>query len=218
MVSSNWAGYGLLDDRFTSVSAEWTQPEVDCSNGREANVSVWVGLDGVTSGTVQQTGTSTDCSEDGTTPEYYAWYEIYPAPMKRAMTLAVHPGDQLRARVDALDKQLYGLTLENLTTGAKFNLLLGRYGDLPTSAEWVVEPAAICLDSCVTSELAQFEDVTFTNIAAETADGPVELDTYANQLVEFDLRKTRRQKLADVTELATDDMSFGVSWLGEKGR
>ena len=113
---------------------------------------------------------------------------------------------------------VYDLTLENLTTGQTFNLLLGRFGELPTSAEWVVEPAAICRGECVTSELAQFEDVTFSNIAAETTDGLVTLHTYENQLVEFDLRKTRRQILADVSSLSTDTMSFDVSWIGGRHR
>src|ERR1044071_5102244 len=72
--STNWSGYAVTGNRFTSVSASWTQPSVTCS--ATAYSSFWVGLDGDTSNTVEQTGTDADCS--GSTPQYYAWYEMYP--------------------------------------------------------------------------------------------------------------------------------------------
>ena len=54
--------------------------------------SFWVGLDGDTSNTVEQTGTDADCS--GTTPQYYAWYEMYPKfPVN--FSNPVKPGDHL---------------------------------------------------------------------------------------------------------------------------
>src|SRR5579884_4318905 len=72
--STNWSGYAVTGNRFTSVSASWTEPAVTCSG--TAYSSFWVGLDGDTSNTVEQTGTDADCS--GSTPQYYAWYEMYP--------------------------------------------------------------------------------------------------------------------------------------------
>src|SRR5262245_7033344 len=58
--SSNWSGYAVTGGRYTSVSASWTEPSVSCSG--TAYSSFWVGLDGDTSGTVEQTGTDADCS------------------------------------------------------------------------------------------------------------------------------------------------------------
>src|SRR6266536_846942 len=75
--SSNWAGYVASggNGTFTSASASWTQPAGTCTGGSRY-AAFWVGLDGYTSGTVEQIGTEADC--DGRTPRYYAWYEIYP--------------------------------------------------------------------------------------------------------------------------------------------
>ena len=67
--SSNWSGYAVTGSRFTSVSASWTEPTARCSG--TAYSSFWVGLDGDTSNTVEQTGTDADCS--GSAPQYYAW-------------------------------------------------------------------------------------------------------------------------------------------------
>ena len=39
--------------------------------------SVWVGIDGYSSNTVEQIGTEQDVSANGKT-SYYAWYEMYP--------------------------------------------------------------------------------------------------------------------------------------------
>ena len=92
--STNWSGYAVTGSRFTSVSASWTEPTVKCSG--TAYSSFWVGLDGDTSNTVEQTGTDADCS--GSTPQYYAWYEMYPKfPVNLRGT--VRPGDHLSASV-----------------------------------------------------------------------------------------------------------------------
>jgi hypothetical protein len=60
--STNWSGYAVTGGRYTSVSASWTQPAVNCSVTPTGWSSFWVGLDGDTSNTVEQTGTEADCS------------------------------------------------------------------------------------------------------------------------------------------------------------
>ena len=211
--SSNWSGYGLRTEQYVSVSAEWTQPAVDCSAGNDANASFWVGLDGVKSHSVEQTGTSADCRAGRTVPVYYAWYEMFPEPMRRAPVL-VRAGDHFSALVQGLSAQKYELTLKNLTTGQSFSTSASRSGTWPSSAEWVVEPAAFCKSTCTTSVLAQFGDVTFTNIAAQTIDGPVTFASASSQLVLFDLRSKRGAHLADVSALAGDVPTFNIGWTG----
>src|SRR5437899_12002115 len=73
--SSNWSGYAATGGGFQTVSANWTQPTATC--GATATYSsFWVGIDGDGSGTVEQTGTSADCSGGGA--KYYAREEMYP--------------------------------------------------------------------------------------------------------------------------------------------
>jgi hypothetical protein len=60
VTSSNWAGYAATGGQFTSVSADWVQPAGICSRG-DQYAAFWVGLDGYSSTTVEQTGTEVDC-------------------------------------------------------------------------------------------------------------------------------------------------------------
>jgi hypothetical protein len=110
--SSNWSGYAVTGSRFTSASAQWTEPTVSCSG--TAYSSFWVGLDGDTSNTVEQTGTDADCS--GSTPQYYAWYEMYPKfPVNLSGT--VRPGDHLSASVTTNGSGSFTLTITDSTQG-----------------------------------------------------------------------------------------------------
>ena len=110
--SSNWSGYAVTGSRFTSVSASWTEPTAKCSG--TAYSSFWVGLDGDTSNTVEQTGTDADCS--GSTPQYYAWYEMYPKfPVNLRGT--VRPGDHLSASVTTDGSGRFTLTITDSTQG-----------------------------------------------------------------------------------------------------
>jgi peptidase A4-like protein len=106
--STNWSGYAVTGGRYTSVSSSWTVPAVSCSG--TAYSSFWVGLDGDTSGTVEQTGTDSDCS--GSTPQYYAWYEMYPKFPSNYRD-PVTPGDKMTASVTTDGKGSFTLTISD---------------------------------------------------------------------------------------------------------
>ena len=110
--STNWSGYAVTGGRYTSVSSSWTQPTASCSG--TAYSSFWVDLDGDTSNTVEQTGTDADCS--GSTPQYYAWYEMYPKfPVNYGNT--VKPGDHMSASVTTNGSGSFTLTISDSTQG-----------------------------------------------------------------------------------------------------
>ena len=81
--STNWSGYAATTGTYTSVSASWTQPAGTCSRG-DQYAAFWVGLDGYSSSSVEQTGSEVDCV--GWTAQYYAWYEMYPVPRRTTPT------------------------------------------------------------------------------------------------------------------------------------
>jgi hypothetical protein len=115
--STNWSGYSAINGRYTSVSANWTQPTAKCTSATTYS-SFWVGLDGDGSSSVEQTGTSADCS--GGAPRYYAWYEMYPKfPVN--LSLAIRPGDSLSGSVTTDGNGHFTLTLRNNTTGQSFS-------------------------------------------------------------------------------------------------
>jgi Peptidase A4 family len=110
--SSNWAGYAVAGGRYTSVSAAWTQPSVSCSATPSGWSSFWVGLDGDTSSTVEQTGTEADCSNGH--PVYSSWYEMYPKfPANYADAVAA--GDHFSASVTTDGRGSFTLTLSDTT-------------------------------------------------------------------------------------------------------
>jgi hypothetical protein len=112
--SSNWAGYAVTGGRYTSVSASWVQPAVNCSVTPTGWSSFWVGLDGDTTSTVEQTGTEADCSSG--TAVYSSWYEMYPKFPKNYSD-TVRPGDTFTASVTTDGKGNFSLTLRNTTRG-----------------------------------------------------------------------------------------------------
>ena len=114
--SSNWAGYSAFNGRYTTVSASWKQPTASCTS-QTTYSSFWVGLDGYSSNTVEQTGTSADCS--GGVPHYYAWYEMYPKfPVN--LSIAVRPGDSMSGSVTTDGAGHFTLHIHNGTTGGDF--------------------------------------------------------------------------------------------------
>ena len=133
--STNWSGYAATGRRFTSVSATWTQPTATCTSATSYS-SFWVGLDGDTSSTVEQTGTDADCS--GGKPVYYAWYEMYPKFPKN-LSLAIHPGDTIHASVTTDGKGGFTLTIANRTTGAGFTTNQRLKSARLSSAEVIAE-------------------------------------------------------------------------------
>jgi hypothetical protein len=135
--STNWSGYAATggSGAFSSVSASWTQPAATCPGGSQY-ASFWVGLDGYNSGSVEQTGTDSDCS--GRTPQYYGWYEMYPAyPVNYSNT--VRPGDKMSASVTFSGSSTYTLVLTDSTRGWTKRTVVSESGLARSSAEVITE-------------------------------------------------------------------------------
>jgi hypothetical protein len=141
--STNWSGYAATgaNGAFKSVSASWTEPTATCTSGRrgrgtDAYAAFWVGLDGFTSDSVEQTGTDSDC--DGTSPDYYGWYEMYPAdPVNFSNT--VEPGDSFSASVTFSGTETYTLVLKDITRGWTQTITKNQSGLDRSSAEVITE-------------------------------------------------------------------------------
>jgi hypothetical protein len=99
--STNWSGYAVSGHgTYTTVSSAWTQPTVNCLQTPTGYSSFWVGLDGDTTKTVEQTG----------------WYEMYPKfPVNYSNPVA--PGDSMSATVTSDAAGSFQLTLTDRTKG-----------------------------------------------------------------------------------------------------
>jgi Peptidase A4 family len=159
--STNWSGYAATSGTYTSVSASWTQPAGTCSRG-DQYAAFWVGLDGYSSQTVEQTGSEVDCI--GRTAEYYAWYEIYPqASVNYSNT--VKPGDKFTATVTYEGSNEFSLSIKDVTQGWSQTKTETLAGAARSSAEVIAE-APCCTFSGGILPLTDFGTVSFTGSLA----------------------------------------------------
>jgi Peptidase A4 family len=200
--STNWSGYAATggSGAFTSVSASWTEPTGSCTSGDQYS-AFWVGLDGYSSSTVEQTGSEFDC--DGSTPEYYAWYEMYPGPSEDYSN-TVRPGDSFTASVTYSAKE-FTLTISDTTQGWTQTKTLSNSRATRSSAEVIVE-APCCTFSGGILPLADFISANFTSSLANlSAIGS------ASSLVEITMVDNKNLDKDTISAL-TGGESFGATW------
>jgi len=171
VATPNWSGFveSGADGSYTSVSDEWQQATLVCDTDSVQYVSFWVGLDGYNGSSVEQTGTLGVC--DGTTPYYYAWYEMYPAaPVYYNVT--VEAGLLIYGSVVFSGTDTYTLSLEGINLDWTQTTTVNEPGLANASAEVITEAPS---SSSGVLPLAEFERahyrVSFINGAYMGSDG-----------------------------------------------
>lgn len=223
--SLNWSGYAVTAPTpFTDVKGSWTQPAATCSsssgsatqstgngkgNGKGGNgksqstySSFWVGLDGDTSNTVEQTGTDADCS--GATPVYYGWYEFYPAfPVN--FSNPVQPGDAMSGEVSVANGTVT-VTLADATQRWSKTVSQSDQGYSLSSAEWIAEAPS----SGHVLPLADFGTVSFSGASATGAGTAGSISAFAYDPITMTTKSG--QTKAAPGALSADGSSFTVTW------
>jgi hypothetical protein len=166
--SYNWAGYA---DNFTGgvtqVKGSWTQPSVKCNTSIKDDqiAAFWAGIDGLTSPTVEQTGTVAECLEGSATPVYLAWYEFYPSEstLQLISTITVTPGNVFSATVKySSTTNKFTITLQDVTTGKKYSTSDAVSGASRNSSECITEaPGGDTSNAEQIFPLANFGKVSF---------------------------------------------------------
>ena len=129
----NWSGYAAVGAGYRSVAATWSVPTVTCTSPRQV-VGAWVGLGGITSDLVEQTGIEAGCSTGR--PGFRAWAELAPTPPVYYRD-RVAPGDVLRAEVRR-SRAGYTLTVIDRSQHWTETMTAPAIGD-DTSAEVIAE-------------------------------------------------------------------------------
>jgi len=171
--SANWAGYAAAGQpgSFTSVSASWSQPAVNCGNAAQAFSAFWVGLDGDGTPTVEQTGTEADCSNgaaaggpgQSSTVTNQGWYEIFPNPPV-FYNNPVQAGDAMSASVTSNGNGMFTLTLTDTTEGWTQNTQQSEPNAQLGSAEVIAEAPS---NGQQVLPLANFGTVNFSNATVD---------------------------------------------------
>jgi hypothetical protein len=216
VVSGNWSGYAVTSaaGSITSAIGSWIVPIATCGTGTERNTgtSDWVGIDGYSSRTVEQTGTDSDC--DAGRPKYYAWYELYPKPGRTIATITVHPGDVMRASVIYANGK-FKITTADTTTGKSFTISKMVAGAKRNSAEWIAEANATHLTDFGTVSFGQ--DLTAVANSCEVgvngaAPAPLTADPDALKVHAIKMVGSSGTLGAAPGALSTDGTSFMVTW------
>jgi Peptidase A4 family len=138
--STNWAGYAddnSAGNTYGTVTGNWKEPAVTCPRRGTQYAVFWVGIDGFTSGTVEQDGTLAQCNHGAAS--YFSWWEMFPANSIQVVGSSVSPGDSISASV-VRSGSTYTLKLTDSTHSAN-SFSTGQ--NCPTcvnsSAEWIAE-------------------------------------------------------------------------------
>ena len=212
--SSNWSGYAAetslanpSSNAVTSVSGTWQVPTVTGSGKGTTYSSVWVGIDGYSSSTVEQIGTEEDVS--GGKASYYAWYEMYPNASVTLTSVSINPGDQISAEVQYETSGQFALSITDVTSrvsdtvySAAPQTRRGTVAAQRSSAEWIVEAPS---SGSGVLPLADFGQVTFTNASATigTTTGPIDDSAWQFAQINMVSRSATEASTSTLTDSTT---------------
>jgi hypothetical protein len=216
--STNWSGYAAetnlnspQSNAVSMASGSWTVPTV--SGKANAYSSVWVGIDGYSSPSVEQLGTEQDTTRSGAT-RYYAWWEMYPNPSFLISGMTISPGDSMSASV-SYSSGAFTLQMQDSTTGQKFSTTQSATAQR-SSAEWIVEaPSSVS----GVLPLANFGTAKFTGANATINGHTGAIDNGAWQNTSINMVNQAGTTI-DQTSTLTDSggaSSFSVTFPGSGG-
>jgi len=245
--SYNWSGYAVTGatGSVSDVKASWIVPTATCSATPDGYAAFWVGIDGWTSSTVEQTGTDSDCVNlTGTqagTPTYYAWFEFYPAGAFLVGTYnssgvcesdCVAPGDVMSAEVKFNGSGSRGrrggrsftATITDETRGWTFSTTSTVSGAQESSAEWIAEAPAGCNTASTICPLSDFNSVDFgssftgiANTSFATVSGTTQaLGSFGSSIQEAVMVSDPAGVVkAQPSAIEGSGTSFSVTWASE---
>jgi len=216
--SENWSGYAVTGSSFTEAEGSWVVPKADCAKTPNTYAAFWVGIDGYSSKTVEQTGTLIVCV--GKSPVYYSWYEFYPKPLTLISKVPVSPGDSISAQVTYSGSE-FTINLTNETTGKAYSASAEVSGAERSSAEWIAEaPTSIISGVLPLTDFVQasfgmdYTDVSNTNYATDSStSGPI--SDFSGNVEMITMVSSKGKDEAIPSALTTDGTSFTVAWKSE---
>ncbi len=157
IASTNWSGQVLTGGTYTGVAGSWVVPSVVPSFSDEYSAT-WIGIDGFSSATLVQTGTSQSTSAGNNT--YFAWVELLPGAALPIGSAPVFPGDLMQAVIQETSANVWTIGIQDITQSWTFSMPFS-YTTPGTSAEWIEEAPTV---SGSQSTLADFGDATFASM------------------------------------------------------
>ncbi len=138
--STNWSGYADNNSgghTYSSVAASWTEPSGSCSGFTTSLAAFWVGIDGYSSGSVEQDGTLIECYFGSA--YYFTWWEMYPTNAIQVVGDTLRPGDHISASVVRSGSTYTLKVTDSSRSGDSFTKTESCSGCANSSAEWIAE-------------------------------------------------------------------------------
>ena len=145
--SSNWSGYVAAtdftgtsgNDTVSDVAGSWVVPTLVATTDA-TYCAIWVGIDGYSSQSVEQIGTSHNWSNGA--QQNYAWFEMYPGGSYEISGFPVDNGDVISAKVVYQGDNTFKMVISNLTKKMSTTIPVSHTMSSTaarSSAEWIVE-------------------------------------------------------------------------------
>ncbi len=200
--SRNWAGYATSTGQFTSVSGTWTIPSVTRSTHTSADAT-WVGIGGITSADLIQSGTQNIISHSGQVTTA-AFYELLP-DVSQTIPVTVSQGDSVTVTLTQTSPNQWQIAFKDNTNGNTYSTT-ASYSSSLSSAEWIEEAPSTGRGIL---PLDNFGSISFTNGSTTQNGSPVTL-TQSN-VHPITMINGQGQTLATPSSLTSDGTSFSVT-------
>ncbi len=135
--SSSDAGYADINTgghTYSAVSGNWVEPTGTCPATGSTSTEFWVGIDGITSSSVEQDGTGIECF--GGAPIYFTWWEMFPTNSVQVVSTALKPGDKIHASLTRNGTSYTLAVTDSTHSAASFTTIQTCATCANSSAEW----------------------------------------------------------------------------------
>lgn len=200
--SRNWAGYVAQSGPYTSVSGSWIVPTVSAVGSTSADAE-WVGIGGVTTTDLIQSGTQAIIDSNGQIT-YQAWVETLPQ-ISQPIPITVKPSDSVSVSITQTAANQWQIIFNDLTSIQTFQTTLS-YASSQSSAEWIVEAPAVRGGFL---PLDNFGAISFSG-GSTTINGQTQTIAQSGAAI-INMLNNSQQDLANVSPLDASDQSFTVS-------
>jgi hypothetical protein len=197
--SRNWSGYAAQNGQFTKVSGSWKVPSISASDPSAADAA-WIGIGGVTSNDLIQSGTQDMINPDGSVSTS-GFYELLPDGPVTIPTVTVNPGDSVTVSIVQKQPNQWLISFADTTDHQTYSTTVA-YNSSLSSAEWIEEAPS---NGYSTVPLANFGKVSFTG-------GATNLGTISQSGGQpLSMVDDYQQTLATPSTLGSDGASFTVT-------
>lgn len=203
--SSNWSGYVVAGQKFTTISGTWVQPKATGNGTTTMADATWIGIGGITTSDLIQVGTDNTVEPNGSVV-IGAFYELLPNSAITIPNVTISAGDTINASINEIGSGEWTISITDVTDSESFSINVS-YTSSNSSAEWVEEDP-----SDISGNLVPFDNygsVDFTQ-ALTTANGTsVDLAKIGAQSVA--MVNSSNQIISSPSAIGSDGASFSVT-------